>query len=53
MDDLNMAAVFNARERTAIEWRALVTDADSRFSIASIVELEGSALGIIEVVWTE
>lgn len=48
-----MASVFNARERTADEWRALLADADPRFRMKGVVQPEGSALAIIEVVWDE
>ncbi len=53
MEDLNMGAAFNARERTVSEWKLLIAEADSRFSVKSIIEPPGSALGIIEVVWDD
>lgn len=51
-EDLNMAAVFNSRERTLREWRALFAEADSRFVFKSVRKPEGSALAVMEVVWT-
>lgn len=49
--DLDMAAAFNAQERTLGEWESLFSAADSRFVLKGVTEPEGSALGIIEVVW--
>jgi hypothetical protein len=53
MEDLNMGAAFNARERTVSEWKILLREADPRFLLKSVVEPPGSALGIIEVVWND
>lgn len=47
-----MAAIFNSRERTVVEWRALFAEADSRFTLRTVIEPKGSSLGILEVVWT-
>ncbi|RYP67312.1 hypothetical protein DL770_008641 [Monosporascus sp. CRB-9-2] len=49
--DLNMAAIFNAQERTVEEWKALLTEADSRFKLTKVIQPRGSALAILEVVW--
>lgn len=51
MEDLNMAAAFNAQERTVSEWKTLITAADPRFCVKNVIEPPGSALGIIEIVW--
>lgn len=50
-EDLNMAAIFNSRERTVHEWKALFQEADPRFVLHKVIEPRGSALGILEVVW--
>ncbi|KAI1089145.1 sterigmatocystin 8-O-methyltransferase [Rostrohypoxylon terebratum] len=50
-EDLNMGAVFNARERTLSEWKALFTEADARFILKSVNRPKGSTLSIIEVEW--
>jgi hypothetical protein len=46
-----MGALFNARERTVNEWRALVTEADTRFQLKQVIQPKGSTLAIMEVVW--
>ncbi|KAK4207347.1 6-hydroxytryprostatin B O-methyltransferase [Rhypophila decipiens] len=51
-EDLNMAAIFNSRERTLREWEALFQQADDRFVFKSVTKPEGSALSMMEVVWT-
>jgi hypothetical protein len=51
-NDLDMVTSFNARERTVAEWKLLLTEADSRFVVQSVIEPRGSALGILEVVWS-
>ncbi|KAK0625348.1 S-adenosyl-L-methionine-dependent methyltransferase [Bombardia bombarda] len=50
-EDLNMAAIFNARERTLREWKALFTEADPRLVPKRVIKPEGSALAILEVLW--
>ncbi|KAF2963098.1 hypothetical protein GQX73_g10465 [Xylaria multiplex] len=50
-DDLTMASMFNSKERTVSEWKDLLISADPRFVMRSVVHPNGSALGIIEVVW--
>ncbi|KAI0888674.1 S-adenosyl-L-methionine-dependent methyltransferase [Annulohypoxylon maeteangense] len=49
--DLNMGAIFNARERTVTEWKALITEADTRFLLKQVIQPKGSALAIMEVLW--
>ncbi|KAL2756633.1 hypothetical protein ACRALDRAFT_1080807 [Sodiomyces alcalophilus JCM 7366] len=49
--DLNMAAVFNARERMVSEWRELFSSTDARFVLNQVIEPKGSALGILEFLW--
>ncbi|KAM7218646.1 6-hydroxytryprostatin B O-methyltransferase [Rhypophila decipiens] len=51
-EDLNMAAIFNSRERTLREWKALFHQADERFVFKGVTKPEGSALSMTEVVWT-
>ena len=51
-EDLNMGAIFNSRERTLREWMALFVEADSGFVLTSVRKPEGSALAVMEVVWT-
>lgn len=48
-----MASVFNARERSADEWRSLLVDADPRFMMKEVIQPRGSALAIIEIIWGE
>ncbi|KAI0023442.1 sterigmatocystin 8-O-methyltransferase [Xylariomycetidae sp. FL0641] len=50
-EDLNMAAVFNARERTLSEWRTLFSEADARFILKSVNKPRGSTLSLMEVEW--
>ncbi|KAH8751348.1 putative Sterigmatocystin 8-O-methyltransferase [Diaporthe sp. PMI_573] len=50
--DINMAAAFNGRERTALELQSLVEGSDARFALQRLVEPPGSALGMLEFVWT-
>lgn len=52
-EDLNMGAIFNARERTVHEWKELCAQADPRFVMGRVSEPPGSALGIIEFTWEE
>lgn len=49
--DLNMGAIFNARERSVAEWKALITEADARFQLKQVIQPKGSALAIMEVRW--
>lgn len=46
-----MAALFNSREPTAAEWKALINEADARFHVKQIIQPKGSALAIMEVLW--
>ncbi|KAK8071291.1 S-adenosyl-L-methionine-dependent methyltransferase [Apiospora hydei] len=50
--DLNMAAKFNAIERTADDWKALLQAADPRFVLDDITQPKGSALSLIEALLT-
>ncbi|KAM7191681.1 6-hydroxytryprostatin B O-methyltransferase [Rhypophila sp. PSN 637] len=50
-EDLNMAAIFNARERTLVEWKALFALADPGFKLENVSKPKGSALTIMEVAW--
>ncbi|KAF3763274.1 S-adenosyl-L-methionine-dependent methyltransferase [Cryphonectria parasitica EP155] len=50
-DDLSMVSLFNARERTADEWKLLLVNADPRFVMKGVTQPKGSALAIIEVIW--
>lgn len=50
-EDLNMAAVFNARERTLSEWKALFIEADDRFVLRSVNRPKGSILSLMEIEW--
>ncbi|KAK8048183.1 sterigmatocystin 8-O-methyltransferase [Apiospora phragmitis] len=49
--DINMAATFNAIERTADGWRALLKEADPRFVLHEITSPRGSALSMIDIRW--
>jgi O-methyltransferase domain len=49
--DLCMMAMFNSKERTVEEWKALFQEADPRFRFLSAKRPEGSLLWIIEAVW--
>ncbi|GAW24170.1 hypothetical protein ANO14919_137510 [Xylariales sp. No.14919] len=46
-----MAAAFDAQERTVAELKALFQDADPAFTLRTLIEPAGSALGILEFVW--
>jgi hypothetical protein len=49
--DLNMAGAFNAKERTKVEFEALLKKVDPDFTLRSVVEPKGSALQMLEFVW--
>ncbi|EQK98076.1 hypothetical protein G6O67_007694 [Ophiocordyceps sinensis] len=49
--DIDMAAVFNGRERSVAEWKALLAEADPRFVLKTVTEPEGSAMAIFEVIF--
>ncbi|KAJ2999003.1 hypothetical protein NUW58_g143 [Xylaria curta] len=49
--DLSMTALFNARDRTANDWKALFTEADRRFVLKSVIQPTGSALAILDLRW--
>lgn len=48
-----MASMFNSRERSADDWKTLLSDADSRFVLKGVKQPKGSALAVIEVAWNE
>lgn len=50
-EDLNMGAVFNARERTLSEWKALFIKADARFVLTSVNRPKGSTLSLMAIEW--
>lgn len=47
-----MCAAFNAKERSVSEWKALLQEADPRFVVRNAVLPKGSAMGMLEIVWT-
>ncbi|KAI0192154.1 O-methyltransferase-domain-containing protein [Astrocystis sublimbata] len=49
--DLSMTALFNARDRTASDWRALFSEADRRFILESVIQPTGSALAMMDLRW--
>ncbi|KAJ3566291.1 hypothetical protein NPX13_g7189 [Xylaria arbuscula] len=49
--DLSMTALFNARDRTAKDWKALFAEADSRFVLESVIQPTGSALAMMDLRW--
>ncbi|KAH7384627.1 putative Sterigmatocystin 8-O-methyltransferase [Pyrenochaeta sp. MPI-SDFR-AT-0127] len=49
--DLNMAAAFNAKERTVAEFKSLLAKCDPAFVLRKIINPAGSALGMLEFVW--
>ncbi|KAK0624854.1 hypothetical protein B0T17DRAFT_507891 [Bombardia bombarda] len=49
--DIAMLAMFNSKERTERERRELVTKADGRFRVVSVVQVAGSPMGVLEVCW--
>lgn len=42
---------LNAKERSYAEWAALLSEADPRFAIKSVVAPPQSVHSVIEVVW--
>ncbi|KAI0409402.1 sterigmatocystin 8-O-methyltransferase [Xylaria palmicola] len=51
--DMMMGVLLNARERTHGEWRALLTEADPRFTLRGVVEPQESGLAVMDVRWDE
>ncbi|KAH9883976.1 O-methyltransferase-domain-containing protein [Xylariomycetidae sp. FL2044] len=49
--DLSMTALFNSRDRSAGDWKALLSEADPRFILMSVIQPSGSALAILDVHW--
>lgn len=50
--DIAMMAMFNSKERSEMEWRKLIQEADPRFNFASIQRLAPSPLAVMELIWT-
>ena len=46
-----MKAMFNGKERSRKEWEVLLSEADPRFEIVSMVQLPSSPLALFEVTW--
>jgi hypothetical protein len=46
-----MKAMFNGKELDRKEWKALLSDVDSRFEIVSLVQVPASPMAFFEVVW--
>ncbi|TRX91994.1 hypothetical protein FHL15_007091 [Xylaria flabelliformis] len=49
--DLTVASVFNSKERTVADFKALFEEVDFSFVLGSVIQPEGSALGMLEFVW--
>ncbi|KAK1759952.1 S-adenosyl-L-methionine-dependent methyltransferase [Echria macrotheca] len=49
--DIAMMSMFNSKERTMDEWKELVTKADARFRLKSVVQLPASPMGVLEFTW--
>ena len=49
--DLLMLAQYNSLERSATQWSALLQRADPWLQLTRIVNLEGSLMSVVEVVW--
>ncbi|KAJ8133083.1 hypothetical protein O1611_g541 [Lasiodiplodia mahajangana] len=50
--DAIMATIFNAQERTAVEYGRLLKRADSRYVVQAVRRPQGSTMSIIEAGWT-
>ncbi|KAL7955021.1 O-methyltransferase domain-containing protein [Trichoderma compactum] len=49
--DMMMLAIFNAKERTAEDWAAVLKMADDRFRVNTIKMIPGASVGLIDVVF--
>ncbi|KAL6694171.1 O-methyltransferase domain-containing protein [Trichoderma pleuroticola] len=49
--DMEMLVLFNAKERTAEDWTAVVKMADDRFRVNAIKMIPGASVGLIDVVF--
>ncbi|ESZ96863.1 hypothetical protein SBOR_2728 [Sclerotinia borealis F-4128] len=49
--DLNMLSYFGSRERSIEDWEGIFTEADERFEVARVVDLEGGMNCLMEVLW--
>ena len=50
--DMTMLEVFNSLERDEEDWRQLLATADPRLTLRSIREPKGSALALLDVIYT-
>ena len=50
--DLTMKEIQNSQERELDEWKSLFERADPRFTFKGAMQPEGSALWLLEAVWT-
>ena len=48
---MQMMTVVNAKERTVKDWTDVIKRADSRYSVAAVVEPPGAAMAVIEIVF--
>ena len=46
-----MFEMFNSKERSEEEWRHLFREADSRFTLKQVKQVDGSDMVFIEAVW--
>ncbi|KAG9248128.1 hypothetical protein BJ878DRAFT_396276, partial [Calycina marina] len=51
--DTAMRSLCNFRERDEADWRQILKKAHSRFQVLRVFTTKGSALGIVDVTWTE
>ncbi|XDG04424.1 hypothetical protein ABKA04_004039 [Annulohypoxylon sp. FPYF3050] len=51
--DMSMGASFNSYERSLDEWKALLSEADPRFTFQKVSGAKDSALSIIEFIWSD
>jgi hypothetical protein len=50
--DLTMLQLFNGKERDLQEWQDLLEMADPRFHFTNVSKVAGSALSVLEAIWT-
>ncbi|KAI0095838.1 sterigmatocystin 8-O-methyltransferase [Nemania sp. FL0031] len=51
--DMMMGVLLNARERTYGEWKALLANADARFTLEEVIDRQESSLALIGVRWID